>query len=382
MGQILFENKALLHVQVRERILGLIRKEGLDAGDALPTYRDLSQRLQVSLVTVQRAMSELTREGVVSGRPGRGTVLARSVLGERKLVQAGLVFYCTKTLLFSSAYLMDLFRGMLLATESRGADARILSIKSEGRLKPEEIAESGVDGVVLCAVANDAYLGEFAASGLPTVVVDYRSAAAALDSVVVDNATGVREVLEHLHRLGHRRIGYVDGWSTDTVAGTARGGRDPIVETSDTLERREAYRMWMAERGLSEFETVYPIGEAGADASIRRAAEAWRAAEARPTALLGYDASVTQMLGNELSALGVCPPEDVSLAAAVDSGATTWGNRLLTSCRVDFAAMGRAAIDALERRLRAGRSAPAQTLFMVPTLVPGATALPVANARN
>ena len=52
----------------------------LSAGDALPTVRHLSVELRVNANAVERAYSQLAREGVVVLRPGVGVFVSASAL--------------------------------------------------------------------------------------------------------------------------------------------------------------------------------------------------------------------------------------------------------------------------------------------------------------
>ena len=58
-------------------ILQYIDEHKLGAGDQLPTEAQLSSLAGVSLVTVRRALSELSSQGVVRREQGRGTFVAR-----------------------------------------------------------------------------------------------------------------------------------------------------------------------------------------------------------------------------------------------------------------------------------------------------------------
>lgn len=48
----------------------------LAAGDALPSVRALAERLVVNPNTIAKAYAELSREGVIETRPGKGAVVA------------------------------------------------------------------------------------------------------------------------------------------------------------------------------------------------------------------------------------------------------------------------------------------------------------------
>ncbi|MEO6602616.1 MAG: GntR family transcriptional regulator, partial [Polyangiaceae bacterium] len=60
------------------RIASELRKRGarLSPGSLLPSVRELSAEFGASPVTVQRAMAQLAREGIVNSRPGDGTYVA------------------------------------------------------------------------------------------------------------------------------------------------------------------------------------------------------------------------------------------------------------------------------------------------------------------
>jgi GntR family transcriptional regulator len=62
-----------LAIQIRE---GVARGR-LEAGEKLPSVRDLSQRLVVNPNTIARAYTELEREGVLHTRQGMGVFVAQ-----------------------------------------------------------------------------------------------------------------------------------------------------------------------------------------------------------------------------------------------------------------------------------------------------------------
>lgn len=65
-----------LYAQLKETILAEIAHGRLKPGDRLPTHRELGETYQMSYMTVRRAISELTNEGVIHSVPGKGTYVA------------------------------------------------------------------------------------------------------------------------------------------------------------------------------------------------------------------------------------------------------------------------------------------------------------------
>ena len=65
-----------LYLQVMEQVRRRVAVGDLPAGTELPSIRQLASELQVSVITIKRAYLELEREGVITTRQGKGSVVA------------------------------------------------------------------------------------------------------------------------------------------------------------------------------------------------------------------------------------------------------------------------------------------------------------------
>lgn len=65
-----------LYLRLRRWLEAAIAARRLEIGDALPSERDLAKRLDLSRVTVRKAVQELVRDGVLVQRHGSGTFVA------------------------------------------------------------------------------------------------------------------------------------------------------------------------------------------------------------------------------------------------------------------------------------------------------------------
>jgi DNA-binding transcriptional regulator YhcF (GntR family) len=65
--------RASVSDQIKTHIKTRIRSGSVPAGQRLPSMRVLARHLNVSLTTVEKALRELSLEGVVEGKPGKGT---------------------------------------------------------------------------------------------------------------------------------------------------------------------------------------------------------------------------------------------------------------------------------------------------------------------
>jgi GntR family transcriptional regulator len=65
--------------QLVQQVKQALRLGWLQPGDQLPTVHEVSVGVVINPNTVQKAYKELEHEGLVVGRPGRGTFIARSL---------------------------------------------------------------------------------------------------------------------------------------------------------------------------------------------------------------------------------------------------------------------------------------------------------------
>ncbi|HVS47184.1 MAG TPA: GntR family transcriptional regulator [Verrucomicrobiae bacterium] len=73
-----------VYVQLAEQVLHALARGSLRNGDRLPAVRDVAAMLGVNPNTVNRAYSELQREGVLETKRGRGTFVAKGGRGRSK----------------------------------------------------------------------------------------------------------------------------------------------------------------------------------------------------------------------------------------------------------------------------------------------------------
>ena len=354
-------------VQARDVIKRLIRTKGYGKGDRLPTYSEFSKQLGFAILTIQRAMDDLAEEGVVYRLHGKGTFVGRASADVPvNLTRAALVFPSSPSFLIETYHLNQILAGILDMCGRHHIDLNILSLHaSGGKVSPGKIAEQA-EGALLLDIDDENYLAGFDQEGVPAVGVDLYAPGVPLSYVAVDNGLAVRQVMEHLAALEHRRIGYVEPHET-VVAGSSE-------ESHDAVERREAYFEFMRGAGLSSFAKVYGLkGQDGREA-VDSIADDLLKPDA-PTAIVAYDDYVAMKVMPQLVSRGIRIPERVSLAAAAGSNPVSGAvsSLLLTSCAVNFREMGRLAVEKLRERCGGARPKAAGVTRFAPRLVAGTT---------
>lgn len=236
------------------------------------------------------------------------------------------------------AFHTDLIEGIYPAAEHLGYDV-LLSAAAQGR--SEAKAVEALLGhrcealIVLGSAADAAYLD---ALGARTVVVSVgrRVPGAPVDSVHSAEGKGIRQAMDHLVELGHRRITHIDG------------GRGP-----GSADRRRAYRAAMRRHGLEPEVRVIPgdhTERSGIETGQLLLAERDRG-QPLPTAVLaGNDRSAMGLL-MALTRGGVEVPRDLSVVGYDDSHLSHLMPIGLTTVRQDAVLMAEHAVDFAVRRL-------------------------------
>src|SRR5271169_756301 len=78
------------YLQLAQQIRQAVRRGVLDVGDRLPTVKEVVAELAINPNTVLKAYRELEHEGLVEGRQGVGTFVARRPAGPPPGTQARL----------------------------------------------------------------------------------------------------------------------------------------------------------------------------------------------------------------------------------------------------------------------------------------------------
>jgi len=183
------------------------------------TMKDIAARLQVSCVTVSKALGG--REGVglelrerivaVAEEMGyRINTLARGmkqgqsytigVLVPERFLEGMHPLYLTMFGHVQQRLEEQAYYGMLLVLKRQEEQAGTM---------PRAFLEKRIDAFILLGQVAPSYLEALMATGVPLVCLDFYDEHAELDAVIADNFFGAYHLVSHLVRTGHRRIAYV-----------------------------------------------------------------------------------------------------------------------------------------------------------------------------
>lgn len=289
------------------------------------TIRDVAAKAGVSVATVSRVFN---RKG-----PIREDTMQRvmDVASELQYVpHAGARSLSTRSTRTIGVVLPDLhgeffsevIRGIDLAARQAGFHL-LLSGSHADREEMRAVVQAVrglVDGLIVMSpdLEPSALVADLP-PGLPVVMLN--SKVGGHPSVTIDNSGGARDVVKHLHALGHRRIAFING----------------PMHNADAEQRRRGYRTAMSALGLDALECPGTFTEE----SGFEAGKSLISGRKRPTAVFAANDSMAIGALSAFLEAGLRIPEDVALVGFDDIPIARFLTPPLTTVKVPIAELGR-----------------------------------------
>ena len=199
-----------LHVQLRERLRTVL--EFFEEGEKFYSEQEIARHFNLSRGTVRRALADLTYEGLLERKSGKGTFVKKGIEGEDgekgKNLTVGIFLPNVK-----SDFLREMVEKISQACQDMGCSTKLYFTHSGTRVSQacEQLDESPKrEGIILMGGPVD-IAKELALSlderGYKIVFVDTVIEELPYDYVATDNVQGAMMVVKYLADLGHRRIG-------------------------------------------------------------------------------------------------------------------------------------------------------------------------------
>ena len=276
-----------------------------------PTLRDVAEAAGVHAATASRALNPATRR-LVSADTARRVLRAAEALGfspnpiarSLKTSKSGTIGLVLPDL--TNPLFPPIVRGIEDVLSGAGFSALIVNTDNDPERERAQIASlrsRQVEGLIVAtALVDHPLLGQLHAQGVNLVLVNRRTAALDVPSVVPDDTAGIDLAVRHLADLGHRRILHLAGPQT----------------TSTGVVRLRAFQSAVRDSGLD--------GEPGLIAVCDRWSESEGARALREVLDAGTDFTAV-VAGNDLIALGcydvfrergISCPRDVSVVGFND----------------------------------------------------------------
>lgn len=333
----------------------LLRVRGMQAGERLPSVRQLMQEYGVSQITIDRAMGRLRGEGFISSQAGRGIFAC----GKKRLGTIGLLIYDG-----SSPFEMKLTRIGRRMLDDAGYDARVITFDIDQGIRPV-LDELRCDGLLVMPSSRDRIITELLElrpSATPTVLLDQVPGDLDLNAVGSDNVLGGAIAAQHLLGLGHRRL-LLALAEPDVETQRARiagfvhhaelaGAQVEILRCLDVVRERRGH-IPGGSFAVARFATLELLRERGASPGF--------------TAIFADSDMGALGAMKALHEIGVAMPQRMSVVGYDDLPEASYVHPALTTVRQDIEGWFAAAIRIIEARL-AGEVGPAERVRIRPTL--------------
>lgn len=354
-----------LYAAAKEALRVAIDAGVFQPGEQMPSTKELSEQLDVSLVTAHRALQELVQQGVLERAQGRGTFV-HSRYQERKatLTQCrfGLVFH-------REASLADYYHGQILggvhtAAGELGIDLVILRFG-------EDVRNECNGFLMVNPFAEDVQAFTSRPRRQPALAVGAQTGTDVIPSYDVDNVHLAEMAVNHIAELGHKRVGYIGGGyyssnSRDRLAGFESACRRHELQCPDSVMFK--FNSWkLTDEERNHLVTVLSSPE-------------------RPTAIWASGYSYSLEIYSAASRAGLRIPQDLSLVGVDDPPSAPHLSPPMTTVCQPLTRMGHEAATALFNQLKNCEpqvaAPPLVSRRFMPDLIVRQSALPLAETAN
>ena len=349
------------YLQVRSILEAKIRNGEIGAGSRIPSERDLAKELEVSQMTVNKAVALLVREGWLRREIGNGTFVNENLLLPTPVnITIGFAIPPLSAAIEEDYFIGALLRGIQKASIDRPLNLRILDAHANGL--GETIANSELDGCIVVDLRdeNRAAIERLVHAGKRILILGASDDTVDAPFIDGDNYTGTAEAVDHLLGLGHRRI----------------VGLFALMETWNSKQRYRAFIETLISRGVPIDPTL--VLQDGGDGrhllpeTVEKLSRLLGSKD-RPSAVLcgGFFLALEAM--HVIRAAGLEVGREVSTVGYDDPAAARYLNPPLTTVRQPLEEMGEQSVIHLFDWIHSGKTPPKRMIFKEALIVRSST---------
>jgi LacI family transcriptional regulator len=327
------------------------------------TIKDIAKIAHVSNTTVSRALNNQSR--IRNETKERILSIAKELSYRPDFIARSLVMKRTKTLglvitTIANPFYTELAQGIEATARKLGYNIILCSTQSDlgtERLDIEMLRSKGVDGIILTSAhMGDPNIVELAEEGFPIVLVNRRTydpmVRGLVDYVGIDNIQGGFWAVEHLIKLGHRRIGIIGGSSESSVG----------------FERLEGGKRALTAYGLKQIDDYFLEGDFLKESGYRGGMKFIKMADP-PTAV--FAANDYMALGTYQAVMeeGLKVPEEIAIVGFNDIEFTSMKGIELTTIGQKKYEMGALSVENLVEKIEGRKVHPPQEIILKPELI-------------
>lgn len=326
-----------------QRILSDLERriDGADLrpGDVLPTRVELAQEYGAARATVDKALTELARRGLVDSRSGRRTTVLAKEGGDPGVTTIGVLWNWPEDQERQGGDYLDLlFRGIREACAEYMLEVHFRSAPLH--TWTELVSQKGAQGLLIVRpdYADASTIEQVHAAGVPVILVPGVLDETLASSVSCENSEGTEAAVQHLFELGHRDIGFVGLSAT----------------VPDHFERLMAFLRATGQRGIAVRPEWICLAHERNPSKYRECLAQWLNKDHHPTAVVSCDFMMTLAVLGRLRDVDLSVPKDVSVVTFDDPATAAQIHPSLTAVAQQIPHLGYRAIQNLREIISGG----------------------------
>lgn len=338
--------------QLKEIIREEISKGKLKPRDQVLPEEKIAERYGVSLGTVRQAMAELVSEGLIYKEQGKGTFVAEKK--KKKTFTIGLLLTNIGNPFFSQIARSIQEKAHLLKYSVIYYNTNDQLIRETESINM--LIERRVDGVILVPVlksGEEKLIQKLKENDILFVYLDRYLNEPASDYIIIDNLSGVRQAMEYLISLGHKKISCISA--------------QPFTQVLE--QRVKAYKEIVRKNSLPVEDSLVQISDLSDDKGGYDAANKLFSTKNRPTAIFATNDIIAIGAYKAAKDKGIRIPQDLSLVGFDDIEASSLLEIPLTTISQPIDEIGETAMKILAEKFERKDSQKLQKIVLEPKLV-------------
>jgi len=229
--------------QVKDYVLLQIENQELGEGEKIPSESEFSKLLDVSSITVRKALTELVNEGVIYRVRGKGSFVSNRTSMPADKTSHYVTLILSGNDMYNSSY-MRIIKG--IQPFLSGQDCKLIIEFVENDFEEErelilKLIQTEPRGLLIYSSDPDAakgYLNELRKKQIPFVMLDRSPSGYPVDCVTCNNYDGAYEAVQYLIVQGHTHIGFAAyDFHLSTEVDRYTGYRHAMVDASLTSKQ-------------------------------------------------------------------------------------------------------------------------------------------------
>ena len=338
------------------------------------SIKDVATRAGVSVTTVSHVLNDAPGKRITDATRDRVRRAAQQLGYSPNSVARNLRLQRSQMLalisdeIATTPYAGRMILGAQEAASKAGWLLMLVNTGSDSEFEAAEIQalrQRQVDGFLYATMYHREVALPEAVAGVPTVLLDARSADRTVPSVVPDEVAGGRTATEELIRHGHSRIGFLNN-------------ADDIPATHGRLE---GYRTALRNAGLTFDQRLVIARPSDTEGGLHGARELLSATD-RPTAVFCFNDRMAMGAYHAAAELGLRIPQDLSVVGFDNQELIADGLRPgLTTVALPHYEMGAWAVEALIARIEGHeRGGPQHAALSCPLVIRNSVDQPAPNS--